>query len=270
MLKTITKITTQKKATNRFNIYLDDEYAFSVSEDVFIKHQLRKGLQLSDEDIERITQSDVFHRYYVMAIRYLSYRMRSEQEMRSYLIRKNVKREMIEEIIAKLKDKKLLNDKEFAEAFLHDRILHSSKGPKLIAQELREKGVSQEIIAEVIGNYHYEHQVEKALKLANKHLHRKSNHSYQKRLEQLKIKLMQNGFSQDVINDVIAEIQAEIEVHPDEEYERLEVQADKLYRKYRKKYDGFELIQKLKEGLFRRGFQMELIKKYIEKIEEEM
>ena len=268
-MKTITKIATQKKATNRFNIYLDDEYAFSVSEDVLIKHHLHKGMQLSEEEIEKITQADFFHKFYVMAIRYLSYRMRSEQEMRNYLLGKDVSNELIEEIIGKLKTEKLLKDEDFALAFLQDRILHSSKVPKLIAQELRKKGISDEIIKNVMKRYTKEEQLEKALKLAQKHIHKKSSHSFQKRMEQLKVRLMQNGFSKEIINDVIAKVHSDFEVDPDVEYEKLEVQADKLYRKYRKKYHGFELIQKLKEGLFRRGFDLELINKYIEMLEEE-
>lgn len=269
-MKTITKIATQQKAKNRFNIYLDDEYAFSVSEDVLIKYHLHKGLELSDDEIETIIQADNFHRFYTMALHYLSYRMRSEREMRNYLSEKDVSEEIVHEIIEKLKKEKLLNDKDFANAFVQDRILHTSKGPTLIAQELKKKGIRDEIIQEVLKNYTYELQLEKVTKLAEKFLHRKSKHSHQKRFEQLKLRLIQSGFSQEIINNVISDMKEEFTIDHEAEYEKLEVQADKLYRKYSKKYSGFELIQKLKEGLFRRGFEVELINKYIEKLEEEL
>ncbi|MGV3466194.1 MAG: recombination regulator RecX, partial [Heyndrickxia sp.] len=43
----ITKITVQKNLSDRYNIYLDEEYAFSVDEDVLTRFQLRKGKELS-------------------------------------------------------------------------------------------------------------------------------------------------------------------------------------------------------------------------------
>lgn len=46
----ITKITAQKKLKDRYNIFTDagdgEKYAFSVDEDVLIKHQLKKGWNL--------------------------------------------------------------------------------------------------------------------------------------------------------------------------------------------------------------------------------
>lgn len=39
----ITKISTQKKNTERFNIFLDEKYAFSVDADVLVRFDLKKG-----------------------------------------------------------------------------------------------------------------------------------------------------------------------------------------------------------------------------------
>lgn len=267
-MKTITKIATQKKTTNRFNIYLDHQYAFSVSEDILIRYHLHKGLELTETDIEKIQQADDRHRYYVMAIRYLSYRMRTEQEVRQYFRTKDVHPEVVEDMIDRLHREKLLNDEEFAKAFVRDRIQQTTKGPLIIKKELMEKGVSTSIIEKVIENYSYEKQLEKASKFAEKQLRRQSKHSYQKRLDQLKVKMTQRGFSQTIVNDVIQTLNFEKDT--EEEYHTLVIQADKLYEKYRKKHDGFELIQKLRAALYRRGFDAEAINKYVEKIEQSM
>ena len=264
-LATITKISIQKKAVDRYNIFLDDNYAFSVTEDILIKFNLRKGLTLTDEEIGMITESESWHRSYVQAIHFLSYRMRSKQEIRDYLKKKEVAPTVTEEIIARLEKEKHINDKEFAKAFIRDRMNQTSKGPRLIVKELKEKGVKAETANEAIALYSYERQFQTALKWAQKQLKRKSNQSYNKQNETLKIKLMQKGFTSDVVNEVFAEIKPPID--KEAELEALELQANKLYSRYEKKYQGNELMMKLKAGLYRRGFQGDLINEYVAKLD---
>ena len=267
-LRTITKISKQKKISDRYNIYLDETYAFSVNEDVFIAFNLHKGLSLSETDIAQIQDHDSLHRSYLQAIHFLSYRMRSKQEIRTYLQKKDVNSTIIEEILIKLEKEKYLNDLEFANVFVRDRMNHSSKGPRLITKELREKGVELELINQAMEQYDYEKQFEVALKWAQKQRRKKNNQSYQKQNEQLKINLTQKGFTSDVVNDVFLETKEMMD--ETEELAALKFHADKLFRRHKKKYKGQELIMKVKNGLYQRGFQGNLINEYVAKIEEEM
>ena len=264
-LRTITKISRQK-STDRYNVFLDEHYAFSVSEDVLVKKHLHKGLTLSEQDIATIQKHDSWHRSYLQAIRYLSYRMRSTEEIRHYLRKKDVESIVIEEIIVKLQKENYLNDLAFAKAFVRDRMNQSTKGPLLIANELEEKGVSAKIIEEAIKEYTYDAQFQTALNWAQKQQKRKSSHAYRKRKAQLKSKLYQKGYSSDVINAVFEEIR--LEPNLEEEKKLLEHQAEKLLRKYQKNYTGSKLRLKLKTSLYRRGFPSELISEYVAKLDE--
>lgn len=264
-LPTITKISKQKKSSDRYNIFLNDNYAFSVTEDIFIKYNLRKGLTLTEEEIETITENETWHRFYVQAIRFLSYRMRSKQEMRNYLKKQEVAPNVMDEIIARLEKEKYINDIEFAKAFVRDRMNQTSKGPRLIVKELTDKGVKAETANKAITLYSYESQFQIALKWAQKQLKRKSNKSYNKQNEALKIKLMQKGFDTDVVNKVFDEIKPPID--KEAELAALEIQARKLYRRYEKKYQGNELNMKLKASLYQRGFQGDLINEYVAKLD---
>ena len=119
-MPTITKITVQKKNTDRYNIYMDygkgEEYAFSVDEDVLIKHQLKKGMELDEFSLNEIGYQDDIRKAYNRAIHYLSRRMRSETEVRKHLAEKEVEEPVIQEVIHKLYDYHFLNDEEFAAA----------------------------------------------------------------------------------------------------------------------------------------------------------
>lgn len=261
-MKKITRITTQQKKKNRYNIFLDDQYAFSVDEAVLVEFRLRKGLELSDETIEKLTQKDKFYQFYTQSIHYLSYRMRTKKEMVDYLTKKEADPETIEEIIHRLENEKLLNDQEFAEMFIRTRINTSTKGPKLIEQELMKKGVSPKIIFDCLVIYDNELQFDKIYKFMEKKLKQSSKHSFRKRMEQIKMNLLQKGFSRGLIEEVAQEF---ADVQDDaEEWEAVCYQGEKMLRKFEKKYSGFDLKNKMKEGLYRKGFNMDLINRFLE------
>ncbi|MFC4556826.1 recombination regulator RecX [Virgibacillus kekensis] len=262
----ISRITTQKRRKDRYNIFLDngngEEYGFSVDEAVLIEFGLRKNMELDDSMITTLIKKDTLHKSYTLAINFLSYRMRTKKEIYDYLEKKEVDQEHINKIMKKLEDEGLIDDNQFAEAFVRTRIHTTSKGPLLVKKELMEKGVSKSIAEEAVDLYNYETQFKKAMKWVKKKLNSSKNNSFQKQLQQLQGTLMQKGFTQDVIKDVINE--ARYEKDDDVEWDALYVQGEKLLRKNRKKYEGFELRQKMKEALYRKGFAIDLINKFLD------
>lgn len=265
-MRTITKIQQQKKSLHRYNIYLNDEYAFGIDEDILVKFQLHKGMTLTESTIEEIMGHEDKHLAYLMAIRYLSYRMRSTKEIETYLRKKEVSPQTIASIMARLQKENLLDDHAFAAAFVRDRMLQTSKGPRVIINELREKGVSQEVAEVAAEQYGLEQQVEKAQKWAIKEVAKKSSHSVRKRKEQLQYKLMQKGFSQEAVQIVMEEVT--IEVDEETEKLRLEKQAQRALRRYERKHEGYELKMQIKAALYNRGFSKKLIDEYVDKMKE--
>src|SRR5699024_4497684 len=90
-------------------------------------------------------------------------------------------------------------------AFVRDRIHQTSKGPKVIEQELAKKGIKKEIIKQALEQYTFDKQYDRALKWLQKERRKKAKHAHKKQEEQLKIKLLQKGFQQDVIQEVFTE-----------------------------------------------------------------
>lgn len=88
----ITKIEVQKRTKERFNIYIDkgqgEEYGFSVNQAVLIKHGLQKGLEIDEVEIANILYNEEVQKAYLQAISYLSYQMRTKQEVEEYLRKK--------------------------------------------------------------------------------------------------------------------------------------------------------------------------------------
>ncbi|GGA89260.1 recombination regulator RecX [Ornithinibacillus halotolerans] len=266
MPKTISRITTQKNSKQRYNIYFvegnHDKYAFSVDEAVLIEYGLRKGLELDEATIDLIKKQDSIQKSYLLAINYLSYRMRSKKELYDYLAKKEVEPPHIDEIMKRLMKEGLINDQQFAEAFTITRMNTTSKGPMLVKRELMEKGIEAAIADKVINLYTYDTQFEKALKWVNKKLGNSKKDSFNKKLEQLRMTLIQKGFTSDVVQAVISSV---VDNRDDtEEWESLVYHGEKLIRKHTGKKSGYELKMKVKEGLYRKGFPIDLINQFID------
>ena len=83
-------------------------------------------------------------------MRYLSYRPRSETEVRSYLRRLAFTADAVETAIAKLCSLNYLNDESFARNWAWSRAQNHGYGPRRIEQELRTKGIGQPLAREIL------------------------------------------------------------------------------------------------------------------------
>lgn len=80
----ITKISAQKRL-GRYNIFLDNQYAFSLSEKTIANFVLLKGKELTDNDIEKIQKFDTDAKASELATKFLSYEPRTVYEVLQYL-----------------------------------------------------------------------------------------------------------------------------------------------------------------------------------------
>lgn len=263
----ITKIERQKKSLQRYNVYIDNEFAFGVDEDVLLKNNLHKGLQLTKDDMIQLVDEESTRNAYLLSIRYLSYRIRTKSEIETYLREKAVEEILINETIERLVQEKLIDDIQFAEVFVRDRMNQTSKGPRIIEKELMEKGITKSIASDAIKAFTYEQQLEKVVDTANKEMEKRSNKSSRQRLQQIQSKLIRQGFGQDVIQDMLQNI--EVIVDEDDEKNALHKQAEKISKRLRRKYTGHEFNQHLKRNLYGKGFSIDLINEYINELEME-
>ncbi|MFP7299722.1 recombination regulator RecX [Neobacillus niacini] len=264
----ITKITTQQKNKDRFNIFMDygkgEEYAFSVDSDVLIRFHLRKGLEIDDLSIIEIQYQDDIRKAYNLAVNYLARRMRSEKEIRDYLVKKEVEEPAINEVLHKLAAQRYINDEEYAFSYVRTQINTTDKGPDLVRMELKERGISESIIKQSLAQYSNDEQIEKAIKITEKLFKkstRESGRIVKQKAEQL---LVRRGYPYDIIQLALNE--ADTDKEQDEELDAIRYQGEKVHRKY-SKYSGLDYSLKMKQALFRKGFSMELIEKYLEEIE---
>jgi len=147
----ITKITQQVKRTDRYSIFIDDKYSFSLSESALLESKLHGGQELSKEQIVEYKKLSADDKLYNQALRYVAMRPRTQWDVETYLTRKGGSPSLIEQIVNKLIKVDLINDKKYARAFVADRrLLRPASRRKLVA-ELKKRHVPSEFIEQAVG-----------------------------------------------------------------------------------------------------------------------
>ena len=169
MPKEVTALKAQRRKRNRVNVFLDGDYAFSLQR--ILAGKLRVGEELTAEEIADLKAEDVREVAYERSLHYLSYRPRSVWEMRRYLQKKGVDEETIDEVLQRLSKAGFVDDVEFAHFWVENRKRHRPRGPWALRDELRRKGVSNDVIEQVLEDKDLEEE-KGAMRVAEKKLRR--------------------------------------------------------------------------------------------------
>ena len=146
----ITAIKVNKKRPNRRSIFIDGQFAFTVSDGIFFQHNLEEGGELSDKQIKALTTADEFDKAKQAAVNLLSFRPRSIKEVSNRLVHKGWNKDLADRVTGELVDKGYLNDEEFAAIFARDKAKNKCLGPVALKSELIKTGVAQKIIEQTI------------------------------------------------------------------------------------------------------------------------
>jgi len=198
----ITSIEPQKRRTGRFNVFVDGVFSFALSEDLVAREKIKIGQKITQEQIEKLIQEYEIGKILEKVFKFLSFRQRSKKEILDYLKRKNLGEKEIELVVKKLERLGFINDEEFARFFIQSRIKGRPKGKRLLAQELRQKGVEKEIIEKIL------EEVElPEIELAAKAIEKKLKNFLKLRPQDARVKianfLARRGFSWETIKELI-------------------------------------------------------------------
>jgi len=203
----ITALRTGKGRAKRVNVFLDGKFAFSLEAEVAVKEGLRLEQEIAASRTETLLKSDQCHRCFNAAAHYLSYRPRSEFELRERLRRRGFADDSITAVLDKLKEQGLMDDTKFAQFWKDNRETFSPRSQWLTRSELRRKGVTEDIIEQTTDaidddNSAYRLALSKArnLPLSDRQVFRRRLGDYLKR----------RGFGYGVINNTVERVWQEL------------------------------------------------------------
>ncbi|WP_161981056.1 recombination regulator RecX [Streptococcus sp. S784/96/1] len=250
------KITKIEKKKRLYLVEIDSTEKLYVTEDTIVRFMMTKGMVLTPEELETIQSFAQFSYGKNLALYHLSFKKRTEKEVRDYLSHHDIEPNIIPDIIKSLKADKWIDDKAYAQQVIEANKHTGDKGAYVLKQKLIQKGIASTLLDELLGNIDLSSLAEKIAKK----LYRK----YQTKLpeKKLKEKIQQNlvtrgfNFSQAKIATSRLSIEKDIQL----EESLLEKELEKAYQRLSKRYEGYDLRQRLTQTLARKGYDFDDIR----------
>jgi len=151
MSPAITAISPQKKNRGRCNIFVDGEYAFSLSEK--LAAPLQVGAVLTSEEKQRLLDEDEKQKAFQRCLHYLQYRPRSRAEIIAYLEKKDFSGPAVKNALSRLESYGYIDDEAFARMWIESRCRSRPRGEFALRYELRQKGVNEAIIDRMLADF---------------------------------------------------------------------------------------------------------------------
>lgn len=160
-------------STNRFHIYVNEEYCGIFLDEILVRYKIKTQMVIDEDEFKEIKFENDQRVAFDMAVDYVEKYVVSEKGIKDYLKKKGFASNIISSTIEKLKEYGFVDDEKFAKNYFET--LSNSKGKRVIANKLKEKGVSSEIIEDLLENIDEEDEIEKAVLVAKKFAKNRQN-----------------------------------------------------------------------------------------------
>lgn len=245
----------KKKKNGEYQITLSNQMVLSIYAETIIKYNLLANKKFDEKYWQEIINFNNEYKAYYEAIKYLNAKLRTKKEIVAKLEKNGYLKSTIANVIAKLEQQNYINDELYIKSFIADQINLALNGPQKIKRTLQNLGFNMNLITQYLEEYSDDLWEEKIRKIINKKI--KANHNLSKisLINKIKINLLNLGYSQDLINKGLQDIEIV------DDYNALEKEYQKELRKLSRKYKDKELETKLKYNLYKKGFSLEKIER---------
>lgn len=237
-----------KDKQNKYKVTISGE-EYLLYDDVIVKYELIRKQEIDKELFcEILTLNNELKSYYD-SIKYITKRMRSEKEIIEYLKKRDINMDIIQKTVNRLKENNFLNEEIFLKSYINDQINLTNNGPKKIRINLINLGINEDLVDDAISKINDSVWFDKIEKYVEKKI--KTNHSSSEYMLKIKITndLINLGYDKDSINQATAKcdiIDTDI----------LKREMEKARHELSRKYSGYELEQKIRARLYRKGFKV--------------
>ncbi len=235
-----------KDKGNKYKVIIDDD-EYVIHDDTIVKYSLLTKKEITKSELDEIISYNQEMDSFYLALKYISKKMRSEREIREYLKKKEVASAVIDKVIVALRKRNYIDDERYIRAYINDQVNLSKNGPLKIIKCLRDMGMSSELIDEYMSKIPdtvWQEKVEHIILNKIKTNHNTSAINLKKKII---IYLVGLGYDKQVCETILNKY----DIIDDDIYKK---EYSKAKRQLEKKYQGYQLEQKIKERLYRRGF----------------
>lgn len=253
------KITKLEKKKRLYLLELDSDQTCYITEDTIVHFMLTKDKVISPQEFTEIQTFAQFSYGKNLALYHLSFKARTEKEVRDYLVKHEIDEKIIPQVIQALKEDKWLDDRQYARNLIEANLLSGDKGPLLLQQKIQQKGIPKSILQEILADYDFSEVIDRtAIKLLKKYQGKYPLKAIETKIIQA---LISKGFAYNQAQIALQNL--ELETDEETTHELILKELEKQYRKYSKKYESYDLKQRLTQALARKGYDYSDIKSAI-------
>ena len=192
------------------------------------------------------------------ALKIVSKKHLSEKALLEKLLEKEDNYPVAKKVINKLKENDLVDDAAYMEdliAWDHERFFGKNK----IIKHLKDKGIPESLINKA--SFPLSLERKKAKSLIDKYEKKYSRYAYESKKQHIYQALLTQGYTGDVAKEVLEGVK---KGSPKNEKEILKKDYQKIKARYSKKYQGYELKQKIYSALALKGYKYDEIQSVLE------
>ena len=244
------KITKLEKKKRLYLLELDSDQTCYITEDTIVRFILTKDKEISPEEFTEIQTFAQFSYGKNLALYHLSFKARTEKEVREYLKKYDIEDTISNQVIANLKEDNWVNDRQYAYSIINANQLSGDKGPYVLTQKLAQKGISKSTIEDIQKDFDFTEVAQRvAEKLLKKYTGKLPARALQDKIIQ---NLTNKGFSYSDAKSAFDNLDSQVDQETTQEL--IFKELDKQYAKYARKYEEYELKQRLTQVLARKGY----------------
>ncbi len=233
-----------KVSKSKYKLILEDNKTITLYIDTILKYELLLKKEIID--LNSILEFNKKYELYDKVLSYINKKIRCEKEIIIYLKKYTSDDNLINNIILKLKSNNILNNENYIMSFINDKIYLSLDGPVKIKNDLLNLGFNEDVIIDNLKIFDSNLIEERITKYINKKIKTNKKSSYIFKNNML-VNLLNLGYLKEDINKCLNNIRLDDTIS----YEKVK---EKLYKKYEKKYSGYELDMIVKRKLYEKGY----------------
>ena len=205
----ITDLTIQKRKNTRVNVFVDGQFMFATTQDAAWEANLAIGQEIPSDNLQRLAEYGALDLSMSKAMHYLAARPRSEKELRDRLIRHKIEDSIIQKTVERLRARGLLNDQNFTQYWIDQRVTFNTRSRLLLEMELRSKGIDPDTIREATSSLDDKTEAFKAAQRKAKTILR---NDYDRFYKKLMAYLRTRGFGYSTASEAIKAVWVHLEV----------------------------------------------------------
>lgn len=242
----------KKDKNNIYKVYFEDDLEVSLYDDVIVKYNLLVNKEMDKKKFDEIIKyNDLLNGYY-KSIKYINKKLRTELEIEKYLKKLEIKQNNINKIIELLKKDGYLNKEIYIKSYISDQYNLTNNGPLKITKDLINLGFNEFDFNYILNKYEWESRIDKIIEKKLKINNKLSTNALKTKIINDIIKL---GYEK---NDIISKLD---NINFKDDYDNLKRELIKIKNKYSKKLSGNELEYKVINYLYKKGYNIDDIKR---------